>query len=101
MVNDYGWTEEKDYSTYPKKHWCDMDYIADWVKNKGYDPKTTMKNLILMILSHYYDDNNVKENGYFAIQDTRAYPDNLMIHIPDVEVYVEENGGLQEFDYKS
>lgn len=28
------WTEEKDYSTYPKEKWCDYDYMAAWIDGK-------------------------------------------------------------------
>lgn len=47
MVNNLGqWTEEKDYSTYPKEKWCDYDYMAAWVRSEGYEPETSMENLI-------------------------------------------------------
>ena len=101
MVGVYGWIEEENYNKYPKEEWCDMDYMAVWIRSKGYNPKTTMENLILMIFGYYYDDDNVKENGYFAIQDEREYPDNLMVNIPDVEAYIEASGGLQEFDFEA
>lgn len=101
MVNNLGqWTEEKDCSTYSKENWCDMDYVAAWIRNKGYEPKTSMKNLILMILGYYEDTEEVKERGYFEIEDTRRYPDNLMVNIPDVEEYVMASGGLSEFDFE-
>lgn len=33
MVDAYGiWHEEKDYSNYPKEKWCDMDYMAVYIK---------------------------------------------------------------------
>lgn len=54
MVDTYGrWTEEKDYSTYPKEKWCDYDYMAAWIRKQGYEPKTDMENLITMIFSYY------------------------------------------------
>lgn len=43
------WTEEKDYSKYPKEKWCDCDYIAAWIREQKYEPETSMKNLIEMI----------------------------------------------------
>ena len=47
MVDTYGrWTEEKDYSTYPKEKWCDYDYMAAWIREEGYTPETSMENLI-------------------------------------------------------
>ena len=43
MVDNLGrWTEEKDYNTYPKEKCCDMDYMAAWIRTKGYKPKTSM-----------------------------------------------------------
>lgn len=106
MINNLGeWEEEKDYSKSSQEHWCDMDYVAAWVRSKAYEPKTSMKNLVLMVLCHYddeveetmYEDGNVKY--YFAVPDNRPYPENLMVNIPDVEAYVEASGGLKEFDY--
>ena len=49
MVNTYGrWTEEKDYSTYPKEKWCDYDYMehrrlgttVEWENEKWYVDNT-------------------------------------------------------------
>jgi len=97
MVDWYGnWYEEEDYSKYPKEKWCDMDYMAVWIRSKNYEVETTMENLINMILAHYEYDEDVVENGYFAFEDAK---DSLMIHVPDVEEYVNASGGLYEFDY--
>ena len=48
MVNQWRgeWTEEKDYSTYPKEKWCDYDYMVVWIRGQKYEPKTSMENLI-------------------------------------------------------
>ena len=54
-----------------------------------------------MILGYYFEDDDVKERGYFAIKDERKYPDNLMIFVPDVAEYVFASGGLSEFDYEA
>lgn len=94
------WTEEKDYSKYPKEKWCDYDYMAAWIREQKYEPKTSMKNLIEMIFGYYFEDDDVKERGYFAIKDERKYPDNLMIFVPDVAEYVFASGGLSKFDYE-
>ena len=100
MINRFGqWEENKDYSTFPQTEWCDMDYMAAWIRSKGYEIKTTMENLVLMIFAHYESDDEFMEKGYFAVKDTQKYPDNLMVNIPDVEAYVEASGGLVEFDY--
>ena len=37
------WTEEKDYSTYPKEKWCDYDCMAAWIREQKYEPKTSME----------------------------------------------------------
>lgn len=101
MVDMYGkWTEEKDYSVYPKEKWCDMDYVAAWIRSVGYEPKTSMENLINMILAHYDNDEFYEDRMYYAVEDNREYPDNLMVFMPDIEAYVEDNGGLEEFDYE-
>lgn len=102
MINNLGqWEESKDYSTYPKEEWCDMDYMAVWIRSKGYEPKTSMENLITMIFGYYEDTDEVRERGYFGIQDTRKYPDNLMVNIPDVEDYVMLSGGFEMFDFEA
>ena len=100
MVGMYGWTEEKDYSVYKEEEWCDMDYMAVWIRSTGYNPKTSMKHLIEMILSYYNTDEFHENKTYYAIKDNREYPDNLMVFIPDVEAYVNDNGGLCEFDFE-
>lgn len=96
MVNTYGrWTEEKDYSTYPKEKWCDYDYMAAWIREQGYEPKTDMENLITMILLHYEceiedgESDYDTENGNFDGTYTEA-----------AQAFVMDSGGLVEFDYK-
>ena len=105
MVDDYGrWKENEDYSIFPQEDWCDMDYVANWIRSKNYEPKTSMENLVLMILAYYDDEisEHSDEHGYyFSIPDERPYPENLMVYIPDIEAYVEASGGIQEFDYKA
>ena len=54
-----------------------------------------------MIFGYYFENDGVKERGYFAIKDERKYPDNLMIFVPDVAEYVSASGGLSEFDYEA
>ena len=103
MVNQWTgeWTEEKDYSKYPKKKWCDYDYMAAWIREQKYEPKTSMKNLIEMIFGYYFENDEVKERGYFAIKDERKYPDNLMVNITDIEDYVMLSGGFEMFDFEA
>lgn len=99
MVGAYGWKAEEDYSVYQENKWCDYDYVAAWIKSVGYEPKTSMENLIEMVLSYYDIDEFHINRDYYAIEDNREYPNNLMIFIPDIEAYVRDNGGLEEFDY--
>lgn len=88
MVDMFGrWTEEKDYSTYPKEKWCMYDYMADAIRKSGYEVKTTMENLITMIFLHAESD---VENGT-EIDMEDSY---------DIMEWVNESGGLQEFDYE-
>lgn len=88
MVNNLGqWTEEKDYSAYPKEKWCDYDYMANEIRKNGYEIKTTMENLITMIFLHV--DSAIKD-GVDIIEDNPF----------DIMCWVKESGGLQEFDYE-
>ena len=89
-------TAEADYSNYPESRWCDMDYIANYIKQQGYVPKTSIENVSYKILAHYNSEDF--PNGYFEAEDNREYPDNLMINILDVAAYVEAYGGIKEFD---
>ena len=44
MVDTWGrWMEEKDYSTYPKEKWCDYDHMAVFIREQGYEEKTTQE----------------------------------------------------------
>lgn len=98
MVDYYGkWTAEENYNKYPKEKWCDYDYVANWIKELGYQPKTTVENLVEMLLTYY--------DGYLIDNDVEFYTDieesenEMMISVKDVACFVEENGGLKEFDY--
>lgn len=101
MVDTYGrWTEEKDYSTYPKEQWCDYDYVAAWIRSAGYEIKTTMENLVTMIFLHYDGALEETETGYYEVPYeccTGDYSPNM----EDIKTYVEANGGLKEFDYEA
>ena len=99
MVGAYGWKAEEDYSVYPENKWCDYDYVAAWIKSVGYEPKTSIENLVEMVVAHYdfwKDDNN--EEFYTDIKESENQ-DGWMISTKDVSCFVEENGGLAEFDY--
>lgn len=41
--------------------------MAAWIREQKYEPETSMKNLIGMIFGYYFENNDVKERGYFAI----------------------------------
>ena len=95
MVDTYGrWTEEKDYSTYPEEKMCDYDKMAVWIRGRGYEPETSMENLITMIFCYYEEEigSHVSdydiESGNFDGSYTEA-----------CQAYVEDSDGLAGFDY--
>ena len=99
MVDTYGrWIEEKDYSIYPKEKWCDMDYMANWIRSIGYEPKTSMENLITMVLLHYDGCLDDEDKDFYT--DITVSENEHNVSIADVSCFVEENGGLEEFDYE-
>lgn len=94
MVDTWGnWMEEKDYNTYPKEKWCDYDYMAAWIREQGYKPKTSMENLITIILLQYESE---IEDGESSYDTENGNFDGT--YIEAVQVYVQDNG-LAEFDY--
>lgn len=79
MVDWFGrWTEEKDYSQYPKEKWCDYDYMAAWIRKQGYESE---------IENHVSDYDT--ENGNFDGTYAEA-----------AQAYVMDSGGLSEFDFE-
>ena len=98
MINyDGKWKAEDDYNAFPKKKWCDLDYVADWIKGLNYEPKTNIENLVEMIFAHY--DGYLLDNEKEFYSDIKESENGLMISIEDVGCFVEEHGGLAEFDY--
>ena len=98
MVDYYGrWKAEKDYKEYPENKWCDYDYIAAWILESGYKPKTTIKNLTEMILAHY--EMHLMDEDIKFYTDITESENNPMISVVDVACYVSDSGGLREFDY--
>lgn len=86
MVDQFGrWTEEKDYATYPEEKWCTYDHMAVWIRSEGYEPKTTMENLIAMMFLHYYGECD-EQDEEFSVEGCIQF--------------VEESGGIREFDYE-
>lgn len=76
MVDWYGnWTYEPNT---PAEKKCDCDRIADWIVETGYKVKTTIENLVEMILLYI--------------------PDELEFSIENCIDFIEGNG-LKEFDY--
>lgn len=95
MIDAYGrWEEESNYNTYPKEKWCDYDVMAVWIREQGYEPKTSMENLISMIFAHYEG-----EIG-FHVSEFDVESENFDGSYTDAcKTYVEASGGLKEFDY--
>lgn len=93
MVDTYGNWMEEDYSTYPKEKWCDYDYMAAWIREQGYEPKTDMENLITMILLYYECE---IEDGESSYDTGNGNFDGT--YIEAVQTYVQDNG-ISNFDY--
>ena len=92
MVNTWGqWTEEKDYSTYPKDKWCDLDYVANYIREQNYQPKIDIEELSEYIIYNFCEDE----------QYAPHYGDDLMIYMPNLIAFVEDSGGVKEFDYRT
>ena len=91
MVDVYGnWHEEKDYTNYPKSKMCDYDHMAVWIRKQGYEPKTTMENLITVIFLMF--EIALEEDSW--ISESEDY-------ISACIDYVMGCGGLEEFDFCS
>ena len=83
MVNTYGvWTYEKNTSEEKK---CDCDRVADWIISTGYQVETSIENLVEMIIAHVESE---REGLLYRNFD-----------IDDIKEYVENSGGIREFDY--
>ena len=83
MVNTYGvWTYEKSTSEEKK---CDCDRLADWIISTGYQVETSIENLVEMIIAHVESE---REGLLYRNFD-----------IDDIKEYVENSGGIREFDY--
>lgn len=98
MVGMFGqWIPEETYETYPKEKWCDCDYIAAWIEEVGYEPKTSVGNLVKMILIYYDEYLYDSDNKFYT--DIDESENGNMISIKDISCFVDEYGGLKEFDY--
>lgn len=93
MVDYYGqWTYEPDI---PEEKKCDCDRIADWIKEKDYKPKTTIENLVQMIIAHFDSPDHYGEYDVETV--CGGYGDEFTVE--ECKRYVEESGGFKEFDY--
>lgn len=83
MVNTYGvWTYEKNTAEEKK---CDCDRLADWIISTGYQVETSIENLVEMIIAHVESE---REGLLYRNFD-----------IDDIKEYVENSGGITEFDF--
>lgn len=98
MVDCYGkWIAEEDYKVFPKEKWCDCDYVAAWIKDMGYKPKTNIENLVEMIITAY--DLYLTDNEVEFYSDINKPENGSMISIVDIDCFIKEQGGLKEFDF--
>lgn len=88
------WTPEDDYSQYPKEKWCDLDMVADFVVKQGYVPKTSLENLVVMLVLHFEGEIE-DEESWFGPECNEDGTYNLS----GLEAFIEASGGLSEFDY--
>ena len=96
MVNSYGyWVEEADYTDFPVEKMCNYDHIAIWVREQGYEPKTSMENLITMIFLHFDSPDNFGE--YDKNTGLGGYGEEFTIE--GCKEFVKDSGGFAEFDY--
>ena len=81
MVDWYGRWKYEPNTAEDKK--CDMDRLADWIISTGYQVKTDIENLCIMIKLYFMNDYEVF-----------GYEDNIDGCIE----YVKDNG-IKEFDF--
>ena len=84
------WTPEPDYSNFPEDQMCDYDYVARFILESGYQPQTSLENLVFMVVVNYDADMHCEPK----------LADNLMINTETLALYIEIEGGLSEFDYE-
>lgn len=78
-----------------KKEWCDYDWLAKWIVDSGYKVKTTIENLVHMIILHFDCCDNYGE--YDPETGFGGYGESFSL--TECKRYVEESGGFSEFDY--
>lgn len=84
MVNTYGvWAYE---SNTPERNKCFLDRVADMVIESGYEIKTSIENLVYMIVSQY--------DGYRFETGTEE-----SFSFEGLSEFVRMEGGFSDFDY--
>ena len=95
MVDTYGrWTYEPNT---PEEKKCDCDRLADAIFADGYEPQTSLENLVMLVFSHYEAYLEDRQIGSYCtgeeITDEQEY-------IKDVREFVRDDGGWKEYDYE-
>lgn len=87
------WTYEPNT---PENKKCDMDRIADWIIQSGYKVKTTIENLVIMIILYFDSADNYGE--YDESTGFGGYGDYFTVE--ECKRYVEDtDGGISFYDY--
>lgn len=93
MVDAYGnWTYKPNT---PKWKKCDCDHLAEWIISRGYTPKTSIENLVEMIILHFDCSDNYGEYNHET--GCGGYGDYFTFE--RCMDYVDDSGGFEEFDY--
>jgi hypothetical protein len=89
------WYPEEDYSKYPEEKLCDCDRLCIAIRAAGYTPRTSMENLVNMVMAHFDDSEHYGE--YDPETGCGGYGDSFTIE--GCLQYIEDSGGWKEFDY--
>lgn len=93
MVDTYGrWTYEPNT---PENKKCDCDRLADWIISENYTPKTSIENLVEMIILYFDCEDNYGE--YDPETGFGGYGDYYTLE--ECQNYILNMGGFEEFDY--
>lgn len=93
MVDTLGrWKYEKDT---PQEKKCDMDIVADMIRESGYEPQTDLENLVVMVILNFENETEDSSSEFFPTYDF----ENMMINSDGLKDFVEASGGWKEFDY--
>lgn len=90
--------KERNFRNLPKENWCDMDFLCEWIRIKGYQVQTTVENLIVNIIHAYNQACATTKSDFYAVEDNRCYPDNMMVNVADVDAFVRDHGGIAAFE---